>query len=257
MLNGTPREGVGRALVELAGEPPVAHVELEQAVAGGERHPVEVGRVPGRDDQAAGIGIAADLAQHPGDLIDGAAAGLLPGAPLLAVDRAEVAGLVRPLVPDRHAVRPQGGHVGVPREEPEQFVNDRAQVQPLGGDQREARRQVEAHLMAEHRERAGAGAVLLDGAHVEDAPEQVVISVHRPFLRAGAAPGKRAADICTAPLRAATAGRSPGRGSTSRAGRCRARAGRCASAASRAPGRAAGARRAGRAPRTRRGRPRR
>ena len=108
-VEGHAEEGIRRALVELAGEPPLAHVELEQAVAGGERHPVEVGGIPGRDDQAAGIGIAPDLTQHPGDLVDRAAAGLLPGAPLLAVDRTEIALRVRPLVPGRHAARPGGG----------------------------------------------------------------------------------------------------------------------------------------------------
>src|SRR5262245_57212326 len=50
---------VGRALVELAGEPPLSHVELEEAVARRQSHLVDVGRVPSGDDQAAGIGIAA------------------------------------------------------------------------------------------------------------------------------------------------------------------------------------------------------
>jgi hypothetical protein len=49
-------EHVGGALVELAAEPsgPAfrrrGHVELEQRVAGGERHLRDVGDVPGRDD---------------------------------------------------------------------------------------------------------------------------------------------------------------------------------------------------------------
>ena len=45
--------------------------------------------------------------------------------------------------------------------------------------------QVEAHLVAEHAQRADAGAVLLLGALVEDALHQVLVSVHRAFLRAG------------------------------------------------------------------------
>jgi hypothetical protein len=42
-------------------------------------------------------------------------------------------------------------NVGVAGEEPEQLVGNRFEVQLLGGGEREAVRQVEAHLMAEHR----------------------------------------------------------------------------------------------------------
>ena len=46
-----------------------------------------------------------------------------------------------------------------PAQEPEQLVDDRLEVQLLGGDERKAGGQIEAHLVAEHAERAGAGAV--------------------------------------------------------------------------------------------------
>ena len=45
------QEQVGRALVELAGEPSVGDVELEERVAGRQRHLGDLGGVPGRDDQ--------------------------------------------------------------------------------------------------------------------------------------------------------------------------------------------------------------
>ena len=45
-------EDIAAALVELAAQPAVSHVELEQAVAGGQRHLVHLGRVPGGDDVA-------------------------------------------------------------------------------------------------------------------------------------------------------------------------------------------------------------
>ena len=76
-----------------------------------------------------------------------------------AVDGAEVAVLVGPLVPDRHAVVVQVLDVGAALKEPEQFVNDRAKVKLLRRDKRKAFRQIEAHLVAEDGSRAGACAV--------------------------------------------------------------------------------------------------
>src|SRR3546814_8886218 len=85
----------------------------------------------------------------------------LPVAPLLAVDGAEVARLVGPFVPDADLVLLEVRDVGVALQEPEQLDDDRAQVQLLGGEEREASLQVESHLVAEDRKGADAGAVLL------------------------------------------------------------------------------------------------
>ena len=131
-------EDVGGALIELAGQPAPGDIELEQAMARRQRHLVDVGRIPGGDDQAARIRIAPDHVHHVGDLVDGAAVLRRPGAPLLAVDRAEIAVLVGPFVPDPHAVVVEIFDVGVAGQEPEQLVDDRLEVQLLGGDQREA-----------------------------------------------------------------------------------------------------------------------
>jgi hypothetical protein len=60
MLNGTPRNRSAGALVELAAELAVGDIELEQAVAGWQRHVVDLGRVPGRDDVAARIRLGPD-----------------------------------------------------------------------------------------------------------------------------------------------------------------------------------------------------
>src|SRR5438270_489314 len=95
-------------------------------------------------------------------------------APLVAVHRAELAVLVGPLVPDRHAALLQPAHVGVAAQEPQQLVDDRLQVQ-LGGEQREAVLEREAHLAAEHRERASPGAVRLARAALEQLFQQVEI----------------------------------------------------------------------------------
>jgi hypothetical protein len=61
-------------------------------------------------------------------------------------------------------------------------VDDRAQVQLLGGQQRESPRQVETHLPAEYRARAGSGAVCLGAAMFEDMAHQVEILLHALYL---------------------------------------------------------------------------
>ena len=160
-VEGHAEEDIGAALVELTGQPAVGDVELEQRMAGLRLHPLELAHVPGADDDAARIRVAAQLLERHADLIDGAPVGRQPGAPLLAVDRAQLAALIGPLVPDGDAVLAQPRDVGVAAQEPEQLVDDRAQVDRLGGDQRESLRQVEAQLLAEQRQRAGAGAVPL------------------------------------------------------------------------------------------------
>lgn len=43
-------EDIRTALVELAGEPPVGYVELEERVAGRQGHPVHLSGIPRRDD---------------------------------------------------------------------------------------------------------------------------------------------------------------------------------------------------------------
>ena len=69
-----------------------------------------------------------------------------------------------------------------PREEPQQFVDDRFEMQLLGGDQRKPGGEIEAHLMAEHRQRAGAGPVVLFSTVGEDALHQLVVLQHAASL---------------------------------------------------------------------------
>ena len=117
-------------------------------MAGRKRHLVHEARIPGAHDHAAAVGIGPELLHQVLDLVD-----------VAAVDGAEVAVLVGPLVPDRHAVVVQVLDVGAALKEPEQFVNDRAKVKLLRRDKRKAFRQIEAHLVAEDGSRAGACAV--------------------------------------------------------------------------------------------------
>src|SRR5262249_28418248 len=97
----------------------------------------------------------------------------------------EVAALVGPLVPDRDAMIVEIFDVGVAGEEPEQLVDDRLDVQLLGGEEREAVSEVEPNLVAEYGERARTGAVALLDAVRENAFHQVVVLGHRLWSRAG------------------------------------------------------------------------
>ena len=61
-------------------------------------------------------------------------------------------------------------------------MDDGFEMHLLGGDQREALLQVEAHLITEDRDRAGAGSVVLAYAVREHMVQQVVILTHGPYV---------------------------------------------------------------------------
>ena len=119
------------------------------------------------------------------DLVDVPAVGRRPGAPLVAVDGPEVAVGVGPLVPDRDAAVLQPLDVGVAAQEPQQLGEHRPGVHLLGGHEREALGEVEAHLVAEDAAGAGAGAVALLRPVVEDPLEEVEVLLHAATLAAG------------------------------------------------------------------------
>ena len=180
-------EDVGRALVELAGQPAVGDVELEHRVARRQRHVPQVGDVPGADQVPPGVRVGLECRDHRGQLVDVAAVRGRPGPPLVAVDRAELTVRVGPLVPDRHALLVQPLDVGRAGEEPEQLRDHRPGVHALGGEQREAVGEVEAHLVPEDAERPGAGPVGLARPGGQHVVEQVEIGPHRqPSFPAGA-----------------------------------------------------------------------
>ena len=96
-----------------------------------------------------------------------------------AVDRPEIAGLVSPFVPDRNAVGLEVGGVRAARQEPQQLVDYRFPVKLLGGQEREALGQIEAHLMAEQAQRAGARAVAALNTPFAHQTQKIEISLHR------------------------------------------------------------------------------
>mmetsp|Transcript_50959 Transcript_50959/g.119503 ORF Transcript_50959/g.119503 Transcript_50959/m.119503 type:complete len:266 (+) Transcript_50959:42-839(+) len=174
-VEGHAEEDVRRALVELAAQLAVRHVELEEGVAGHQRHLGQVGHVPGADDDAAAVRVGLERLHDVGDLVDMAAVRRRPAAPLHAVDRAEVAIRPGPLVPDRHAALLQPLDVAVAAQEPQQLQDDGFQMHLLRRHQREASGEVEAHLVAKHAARAGAGAVALLHAMLEHMAHEVFV----------------------------------------------------------------------------------
>src|SRR5262245_35457191 len=70
-------------------------------------------------------------------------------------------------------------HIRRAFQEPEQLVDDRLHVQLLGGDERKALLQIEAHLVAEQSERAGPGAVRLSASALAHAGEEIEILAQR------------------------------------------------------------------------------
>ena len=158
-VEGHTQENVGAALVHLAGQGAVVHVELEECMAGCERHFVDLTGVPGADDQAARVRVGLDLFNDAGNLVYGRTIRRRPGAPLHSVHRAQFAVFIGPLVPDGDSMVAQVAYVRFSLKKPQQFVDDGLEMQFLGGQRRERPAQVEAHLVAEDTQRAGAGAV--------------------------------------------------------------------------------------------------
>ncbi len=108
---------------------------------------------------AAGIGFVLEVVDELFDLIDHAAIGANPRAPLAAIHGAEVAVFIRPLIPDADAVFLEIGDVGAALEKPQQFVDDGAQVEFFGGETGKALPQIIAHLAAKDGDGARARAV--------------------------------------------------------------------------------------------------
>ena len=155
MLNGHAEEDVAASLVELAGQPALGHVELEERVARRERHARNVRRrsMPRRSGGASPGCAGSRRATFASWSMCRPSRGR-PASPLIAVDRPKLAVGVGPFVPDRDAGLLQRAHVGLAAQEPEELVDDRLRVHLLRRQQRKSLGQREAHLVAEHRERA-------------------------------------------------------------------------------------------------------
>src|SRR5262245_34846988 len=97
----------------------------------------------------------------------------------MSVDRAKLAALVCPFVPNRYAMIVEVLDVGVACQKPEQLIDDRLEMQFLGGCEGKSLRQIESHLVPEHRQRPGAGTVMLFDAVSKNVLHQVEVLAHR------------------------------------------------------------------------------
>src|SRR5215831_276151 len=102
----------------------------------------------------------------------------------MPIDRTEIAVGVGPFIPNAHAMLVEVFDIGIAAQEPEQLVDDRFDVQLLGGQQWKATLKVEPHLMPEDRARADAGAIAFFDALAEHTLHQVEILAHLA-LRSG------------------------------------------------------------------------
>ena len=84
-VKGNTQENICATLIKLTGQGAVIHVELEEGMAGGKGHFVDLTRVPGADDHAPRVGVGLDLFHYAGNLVYGRAVGRTPCAPLHAV----------------------------------------------------------------------------------------------------------------------------------------------------------------------------
>ena len=175
-------EGVGRPLVELAAQAAILHMELEQAMARGQGHLLDEGGIPGTHDVAPAVRVVLDSVDELYDLVGMASAGVGPGPPLVAVNGTEVAVLVGPLIPDADPILLEVGDVGVALQEPQELVDDAAQVQLLGRQDGKTLRQVETHLVAEQAEGTGSGPIGTLLPLVEELLQQVEILLHLILL---------------------------------------------------------------------------
>ena len=153
-------EDVGAALVDLAGQPAAGDVELEQRVAGRERHLVELADVPGADDDAARIGSFAQL-------LDRRARSGRPGGRPRSARRATAGRRPDRARPPRPPTRPRSSRPSPAasgrssrragtRAAPRSRTCRCTRLVVTSGNPAD---EVEAQLLAEHRQRAGAGAV--------------------------------------------------------------------------------------------------
>ncbi len=108
----------------------------------------------------------------------------VPVAPLVAVDRPEVAVWIRPRVPDRRVIaKILLVRVGRSGEEPQQLAHDRLEQHLLGREQREPLAKVVAGLRAEDRDRPGAGAIVAALTVIEDVLDKIEVLLHQMWAR--------------------------------------------------------------------------
>jgi len=165
------QKDISTALVQLAAELGFfawllrrRDVELEERMAGHERHLVELGHVPCAHNDAAAVGVVSQGLNDLLDLVNVATIGGGPAAPLHAIHGAKITVFACPFVPDGDVAFFEPVVVARTRQKPQQLLDDGAQVNLFGGDQRKTFVQVKAHLVTKHAFGTRASAVCFGNA---------------------------------------------------------------------------------------------
>ena len=101
----------------------------------------------------------------------------------MAVNRAEIAVFIGPFIPDGYAIVFEIFDVCITVQKPEELMDDGTQVAFFGGNERDAFREIKAHLAAENAERSRAGAVFLFCAVFQHVLHKIEILFHGLIVR--------------------------------------------------------------------------
>src|SRR5690606_24755303 len=169
---------IGRALIQMTTQGSVCHVKLKKAVTRCQSHFVELADIPCIDDDPARIGIVPERKNRFADLVNCLSFRGRPTSPLLAINRSEIPVFIRPFIPYAHAVLVQIANVCIPLQEPQEFINDRLQMQLFGCAQRKSFTQIKPHLMAEDADRPRTRPVRLLDAIVKNMLKEIEVLLH-------------------------------------------------------------------------------
>lgn len=141
------KKNVGAALIELAREFSVGHVELEQGMAWGECHFLNIAHVPCANHMPARVGIGCKRCHHIRYLVDMPPVGGWPAAPLVSIYGAQIPICIGPFIPNGNPILIQVPDVAIAFQKPQQFVDDGFKMQFFGGEQGKSFVKIETHLI--------------------------------------------------------------------------------------------------------------
>ena len=163
-----PQKDVGAALIELATQTTFAagrgagcDIKLKKSMTRHERHLGQIGHVPSAHDHASRVGIGLQCFHEIGNLIDVLSIGRGPTSPLHPIHGPQISIFLGPFVPDGDPALLKPQVAARTTQEPQQLLNDRSQVDFLGGHQGKPLVQIKAHLVAKNTARARTSAVFL------------------------------------------------------------------------------------------------
>lgn len=178
-------EEITAALVELQAQAVLLalllcgnYTELEETMAGRQRHAVHLRHIPGGNEVTTAPRVVLEPIDELGNLVNATAIAIRPFTPLTTVHGAQITVFVCPFIPNGHAVLLQVADIGATFQEPEQLVDDGAQVQLFRGEAGEAFAEVEARLPPEHADGARAGAVIATDTVRQHIIQQVKVLFH-------------------------------------------------------------------------------